>query len=91
MISVKQTLLTLIINLKTIKILMKITNLMKESQKINLIKTQTQNQRVLIINLMTFQTIQNRLKSQRTRSKIENLTALSAKSQNIERINARII
>ena len=70
---------------------MKITNLTKVNQKINSIETQTQNQRVLIINLMIFATIRNRLRSQRTRSKIENLIVLSAKSRDIERINARII
>ena len=70
---------------------MKITNLTKVSQKINSIETQTQNQRVLIINLITLTTIRSRSRNQRTRSKIENLTALSAKSRDIEKINAQII
>ena len=80
MISIKQTLLTLIINLKTTKISIKITNLIKVSQKISSIETQKQNQHVLTINLIIFAIIQNRLKNQKKKSKIKSLTALSAKS-----------
>ena len=80
MINVKQTLLTLIINSKATKISMKITNLTKVNQKINSIETQTQNQRILMIDLMIFATIRNRLKNQRIRLKIKSLTALFAKS-----------
>ena len=77
----------LIINLKTINFFIKITNLIKISQKINLIETQIQNQCVLTISLITFAIIQNCSRNQRIRSKIKSLIALSAKSQSIEKIN----
>ena len=47
----------------------------------------TTRQRAMMINLIIFATIRNRLKSQRTKLMTENLIVLFAKSRNIERIN----
>ena len=82
-----KTRLMLIIKMKITKILKIISNSKKTNQIINSSVITTTRQRAMMINLMTFMTIRDRLKNQRTKSMIRNLIVLFAKSRNIERIN----